>query len=221
MPTTGPHEPSITYTGDDGQVLQGAEANAAILAHARRQAERRAAATPRQREALEAFYARRNELYTERTVEKRAQGYGDCTAEMDEANAIAGAEVAARYTDPPKAQRDSNPDGTTRTRTRPARSRERRSHASRSSRASTSGDDGDDSDGPEPASRRPIPVHIAGTPSVESDAAVARFLERFLAIERPGTSWQARPAERGVPDGVDLGAALELDLAPWKLEGTA
>lgn len=35
----------------------------------------------------------------------------------------------------------------------------------------------------------PIPVEIVGTPTAESDAAVARYLERFLAAERPGRIW--------------------------------
>ncbi len=30
---------------------------------------------------------------------------------------------------------------------------------------------------------------IVGLPHAESDAAVARFLKRFLADEQPGTSW--------------------------------
>jgi len=41
-----------------------------------------------------------------------------------------------------------------------------------------------------------IPVQIAGVPDSESDAAVARFLERFLADERPGTSWTVDPQQR-------------------------
>lgn len=38
---------------------------------------------------------------------------------------------------------------------------------------------------------------IVGAPHSASDAAVARFLERFLATEQRGTAWQAQqPAER-------------------------
>lgn len=147
--------------------LSPAEANAAKIIAAKRESESRPAPTRRQREAGEAFYARRNELYR--------------TMAIEEANAIARAEISARYANEPK----------TASRTRPTRSRERRSHTSRSNRASTSrGDSGDsDSDGPEPASRRRIPVHIEGTPSAESEAAVARFLARFLEREHPGTTW--------------------------------
>jgi hypothetical protein len=34
-----------------------------------------------------------------------------------------------------------------------------------------------------------LPVAIVGTPASASDAAVARFLARFLEREQPGTSW--------------------------------
>lgn len=37
-----------------------------------------------------------------------------------------------------------------------------------------------------------VAVRIAGAPSPESDVAVARYLMRFLAGERPGTTWTAR-----------------------------
>lgn len=43
-----------------------------------------------------------------------------------------------------------------------------------------------------------VPVTVAGRPSVESDAAVARFLERFLAAEQPGMSWAAVKADGDV-----------------------
>lgn len=41
-----------------------------------------------------------------------------------------------------------------------------------------------------------LPIEIVGSPTAESDAAVARFLERFLAAERPGTTWIVSPSER-------------------------
>jgi hypothetical protein len=44
----------------------------------------------------------------------------------------------------------------------------------------------------------PIKVVIVGKPSAASDRAVARWLERFLAEERPGTVWRVvarRPTE--------------------------
>jgi hypothetical protein len=40
--------------------------------------------------------------------------------------------------------------------------------------------------------RAAITVTVVGRPGTLSDAAVARFLERFLATERPGTTWTAQ-----------------------------
>lgn len=34
---------------------------------------------------------------------------------------------------------------------------------------------------------------IDGAPSTASDAAIARYLERFLSDERPGTFWHVEP----------------------------
>jgi hypothetical protein len=44
-----------------------------------------------------------------------------------------------------------------------------------------------------------LPIAIVGAPSSESDAAIARFLERFLAAERSGTTWNVVP---GTPERV-------------------
>lgn len=38
-----------------------------------------------------------------------------------------------------------------------------------------------------------LAVAVVGTVPPESDAAIRRFLEVFLARERPGTTWTARP----------------------------
>ena len=45
-------------------------------------------------------------------------------------------------------------------------------------------------------------VQIAGAPTPKSDADVARFLERFLEGEHPGTSWHTR-------EGLEHGSPLE------------
>jgi hypothetical protein len=37
-----------------------------------------------------------------------------------------------------------------------------------------------------------VKIRIVGTPSAESDVAVARFFERFLQRENPGTVWRSR-----------------------------
>jgi hypothetical protein len=37
-----------------------------------------------------------------------------------------------------------------------------------------------------------LTVAVIRTPAPGSDVAVARFLERFLAHERPGTTWNVR-----------------------------
>jgi hypothetical protein len=44
----------------------------------------------------------------------------------------------------------------------------------------------------------PLQVTIVGTPSWDSDAAVARWLREQLEREHPGTSWTVReaPAEQ-------------------------
>ena len=38
----------------------------------------------------------------------------------------------------------------------------------------------------------PLSVVVVGAPNAESDAAVARFLEKFLESERPGIAWRVR-----------------------------
>ena len=43
----------------------------------------------------------------------------------------------------------------------------------------------------------PLTVTIVGQPSTASDEAVARYLERFLAAERPGTVWTVDAPEKG------------------------
>lgn len=55
-------------------------------------------------------------------------------------------------------------------------------------------------------------VRVVGTPSAESDVAVACFLERFLEREHPGTVWSVREA---LEDGRSLEAtAGKLDVRP-------
>lgn len=43
-----------------------------------------------------------------------------------------------------------------------------------------------------------LPVTVIGAPSAASDAAVARWLEKFLAGERPGTTWTAQTPNSAV-----------------------
>ena len=52
-------------------------------------------------------------------------------------------------------------------------------------------------------------VRIVGSPSIESDAAVARFLSDFLQAEHPGTAWRIR--ERGKHGSRGEAAAGEVD----------
>lgn len=43
----------------------------------------------------------------------------------------------------------------------------------------------------------PAKITIVGAPTAASDDAIARYLERFLRTERPGTTWTAsREVER-------------------------
>lgn len=65
-------------------------------------------------------------------------------------------------------------------------------------------------------------VIVVGAPSAESDRAVARFMERYLEGEHPGTAWRVREraeprvaspaapgeAERGAAGGVDDDGAV-------------
>lgn len=61
------------------------------------------------------------------------------------------------------------------------------------------------------AKPQPIPTVIVGTTTAASDEAVARFLERFLAAEQPGTTWTARlcrPAQTGAVRGAHSSPVL-------------
>ena len=49
------------------------------------------------------------------------------------------------------------------------------------------------SNGQEGAGRPALPTTMAGSPSAESGAAVARYLTEFLTGERPGTAWGVTP----------------------------
>lgn len=79
---------------------------------------------------------------------------------------------------------------TPRTSSRPAPRKPRGARARecrpRARRTSTSRDDGDG-----PAEPPPLALSIVGAPAPESDAAIARYFERFLEREHPGTSWAA------------------------------
>ena len=57
---------------------------------------------------------------------------------------------------------------------------------------------------------RDVNARIVGRPNAESDAAVARFLERWLEGDLPGTAWRTRERTERLSGTVP--AAGELDI---------
>ena len=57
-----------------------------------------------------------------------------------------------------------------------------------------------------------VNARIVGKPSAESDAAIARKLERFLQGEAPGTTWHLREGREA--RGATVATAGEVDVRP-------
>jgi hypothetical protein len=57
-------------------------------------------------------------------------------------------------------------------------------------------------------------TRVVGRPSAESDAAISRFLERFLQREHPGAAW--RVGERGEGGRLLEAAPGEVDIGPGR-----